>query len=106
MATGDDPNPMEEFLRQFGIQPGPDGTFDINQLVGPLQQAFAQFSQQMSAAGDGDGLNWILVKDVARKTTAASGPDPTPSPTQAASIRDAVALADLWLDEHLDLAFT
>lgn len=101
MATGDDPNPMEEFLRQFGIQPGPDGTFDINQLVGPLQQAFAQFSQQMSAAGDGDGLNWTLVKDVARKTTAASGPDPTPSPTQAASIRDAVALADLWLDEHL-----
>ncbi len=101
MATGDDPNPMEEFLRQFGITPGPDGTFDINQLVGPLQQAFAQFSQQMSAAGDGDGLNWTLVKDVARKTAAAAGPDPTPSAAQAASIRDAVALADLWLDDHL-----
>lgn len=103
MAGGDDPNPMEEFLRQFGIQPGPDGTFDINQLMGPLQQAFQQFSQQMQAAGDGDGLNWTLVKDVARKVTAAAGPDPSPSATQSATIRDAVALADLWLDEHLSM---
>lgn len=103
MATGDDPNPMEEFLRQFGIQPGPDGTFDLNQLMGPLQQAFQQFSRQMEAAGDGDGLNWTLVKDVARKVTASSGPDPTPSATQTAAIRDAVALADLWLDDHLTM---
>ncbi|QIK73289.1 zinc-dependent metalloprotease [Propioniciclava coleopterorum] len=103
MATGDDPNPMEEFLRQFGIQPGPDGTFDLNQLMGPLQQAFQQFSAQMDAAGDGDGLNWTLVKDVARKVTAASGPDPSPSATQAATIRDAVGLADLWLDDHLTM---
>ena len=28
MAAEDQPNPMEEFLRQFGITPGPDGTFD------------------------------------------------------------------------------
>ncbi len=103
MAAGDDPNPMEEFLRQFGIQPGPDGTFDINQLMGPLQQAFQQFGQQMQSAGDGDGLNWTLVKDVARKVTAASGPDPSPSATQSAAIRDAVGLADLWLDEHLSM---
>lgn len=102
MATGDDPNPMEEFLRQFGIQPRPDGTFDLNQLMGPLQQAFSQISGQLKAE-DGDGLNWTLVKDVARKVTASSGPDPSPSATQATANRDAVALADLWLDDHLTM---
>ena len=55
MAAEDQPNPMEEFLRQFGITPGPDGTFDLNQLMGPLQQAMQQFSRQMSAAGTGTG---------------------------------------------------
>lgn len=59
MASEEQPNPMEEFLRQFGITPGPDGTFDINQLMGPLQQAMQQFSRQMSSMGgaSGDGLN-------------------------------------------------
>lgn len=101
MATGDSQNPMEEFLRQFGIKPGPDGTFDINQLMGPLQQAFTQMSGHLSPSGDGDGLNWTLVRDVARKVTASSGPDPSPSATQESANRDAVALADLWLDDHL-----
>ena len=102
MAAEDQPNPMEEFLRQFGIQPGPDGTFDLNQLMGPLQQAMEQFSRQMSAMGSGagDGLNWTLVKDIARKVTAAAGPDPSPSASDSVAIRDTVGLADLWLDQH------
>lgn len=102
MAAEDQPNPMEEFLRQFGIQPGPDGTFDLGQLMGPLQQAMQQFSRQMSAAGagSGDGLNWRFVKDIARKVTAAAGPDPSPSASDAVAIRDTVGLADLWLDQH------
>lgn len=102
MADEEQPNPMEEFLRQFGIQPGPDGTFDLNQLIGPLQQAMQQFSRQMSAMGSGSGesLNWTFVKDIARKVTAAAGPDPSPSASEAVAIRDTVALADLWLDQH------
>ncbi len=100
MAAEDQPNPMEEFLRQFGITPGPDGTFDINQLMGPLQQAMQQFSRQMSAAGSGDGLNWTFIKDIARKATAAAGPDPSPAAAEAVAIRDTVGLADLWLDQH------
>lgn len=105
MASDDDErNPMEEFLRQFGIQPGPDGRFDLSQLMGPLQQAMAQFSQQMSAAGgSGDGLNWTLIRDIARKVTAATGPDPSPSSSDAAAVRDTVGLADLWLDQHTAL---
>ena len=101
MAAEDQPNPMEEFLRQFGIQPGPDGNFDLNQLMGPLQQAMQQFSRQMSAMGSGgDGLNWTFIKDIARKVTAAAGPDPSPSASDSVAIRDTVGLADLWLDQH------
>lgn len=97
-----EPNPMEEFLRQFGITPGPDGTFDMNQLMGPLQQAMQQFSRQMAAAGaGGDGLNWAFIKDIARKSVAATGPDPSPSASEAVAIRDTVALADLWLDDQM-----
>lgn len=108
MAAEDQPNPMEEFLRQFGITPGPDGTFDLNQLMGPLQQAMQQFSRQMSAMGGapGDGLNWTLVKDIARKVTAAAGPDPSPAASEAVAIRDTVGLAELWLDEHTAFART
>jgi len=99
---------MEEFLRQFGITPGPDGTFDLNQLMGPLQQAMQQFSRQMSAAGTGtgDGLNWTLIKDIARKVTASSGPDPSPAASEAVAIRDTVGLAELWLDEHTSFGRT
>ncbi|MDO5535035.1 MAG: zinc-dependent metalloprotease [Propionibacteriaceae bacterium] len=101
MAAEDQPNPMEEFLRQFGITPGPDGNFDLNQLIGPLQQAMAQFGRQMSAmGGEGDGLNWTFIKDIARKVTAAAGPDPSPAASEMVAIRDTVGLADLWLDEH------
>lgn len=108
MAAEDQPNPMEEFLRQFGITPGPDGTFDLNQLMGPLQQAMQQFSRQMSAAGTGtgDGLNWTLIKDIARKVTASSGPDPSPAASEAVAIRDTVGLAELWLDEHTSFGRT
>lgn len=102
MAAEDQPNPMEEFLRQFGITPGPDGTFDLNQLMGPLHQAMQQFTRQMSAAGSqgADGLNWTLIKDIARKVTAAAGPDPSPAASEAVAIRDTVGLAELWLDQH------
>lgn len=103
MADHDEENPLEEFLRQFGIQPGPDGTYDMNALMGSLQQAMTQFGRQMDAMGGGDGtqgLNWTFVKDIARKVTAAAGPDPSPSTGDTAVVRDVAGLADLWLDRH------
>ncbi|WP_232547704.1 zinc-dependent metalloprotease [Propioniciclava soli] len=103
MPDRDEPNPMEEFFKQFGLQPGPDGNYDLNQLMGPLQQAMQQFSRQMDAMGSGDGshgLNWTFVRDIARKVTAAAGPDPSPTPADATAVRDAVGLAELWLDQH------
>ena len=44
----DDNNPLAEFMAQFGIQPGPDGTFNLEQLIGRLQDAMSQFSRQMA----------------------------------------------------------
>jgi len=107
MADRDEPNPMEEFLRQFGIQPRPDGTYDLGQLMGPLQEAMQQFGRQMASMGDAsDGLNWTFVKDVARKVTAAGGPDPSLSTAEQTRVRDSVALAELWLDEHTSFGRT
>lgn len=103
----DDQNPLEEFMRQFGMRPGPDGKFDLNELMGHLQGAMSQFTSHMRQFGPGDGgegLNWVFVKDIARKVTAAGGPDPSPSSGEAAEVRDTVALADLWLDEQTAFA--
>ena len=100
---GEEENPLAAFMAQFGITPGPDGNFDIEDLMGKLQQAMGQLSSQMAAFGAGtgpDGLNWTFTRDVARKVTAAQGADPTPSASDVAGIRDAVGLADLWLDQQ------
>jgi putative hydrolase len=99
--AGDEQNPLAAFMRQFGIQPGADGTFDLNQLMGSLQQAMGQFSAHMSSfGGSGEGgLNWTFTRDVARKVTASQGPDPSPTAGDQQAVRDAVGLADLWLDE-------
>ncbi len=99
----DDPNPLAEFMAQFGIRPGPDGTFDVEQLMGHLQQAMAQFQAHMQSFGGGadGGLNWAFTKDIARKVTAGAGPDPSPTAADVAAVRDAVSLADLWLDPQV-----
>lgn len=98
----DEQNPLEEFMRQFGMRPGPDGKFDLNELMGHLQGAMNQFTAHMRSfgSGDGDGLNWNFVKDIARKVTASAGPDPSPSASDATEVRDTVGLSDLWLDEQ------
>lgn len=108
LANGPDPNdptnPLNQFFAQFGITPGPDGEFDLNQLMSKLQGAMQQFSAQLARMGPTDpesGMNWAFTKDVARKVTAGKGTDATPTPTEAAQIRDAVGLADLWLDSEI-----
>ncbi len=96
---GEEPNPLAEFMAQFGIRPGPDGNVDLNELMGKLQQVMGQLSSQMGGFG-GEGLNWTFVKDVARKVTAAQGADPSPDDADRRAVRDAVGLADLWLDQQ------
>ncbi len=92
------------FLSQFGISPGPDGRVDLEELVARAQSMMAAFSSQLAGFGANDsesGINWSFTKDVARKITAATGPDPTPSAQDWAAIRAAAELADLWLDEQV-----
>lgn len=100
MPDRDEPNPLEAFLRQFGIQPGPDGNYDFAQLMGPLQHVMQQMSRQMGSVPADGPLNWTFIKDIARKVTAAEGPDPSPSSSDIATVRDTVGLAELWLDPH------
>nr|NLI49089.1 hydrolase [Propionibacterium sp.] len=97
---GEEPNPLAEFMAQFGIRPGADGSVDLNELMGKLQQVMGQLSSQLGGFG-GEGLNWAFVKDVARKVTAAQGADPSPTAADQRAIRDAVGLADLWLDQQI-----
>lgn len=104
-GESDDENPLAEFMSQFGIRPGPDGTFNLDQLMGHLQQAMSEFTRQMSQMGADDGnLNWTFAKDVARKTAAARGPDPSPDSADAMAVSDACSLANLWLDAHTSFA--
>ncbi len=105
--NGDTPpeeNPLAQFLAQFGIKPGPDGEFDLAALTDRLQAVMSQFQTQMAGFGPTDpasGMNWTFTKDIARKVTAAKGPDSTPSAAESGQVRDAVGLADLWLDEEI-----
>lgn len=108
-ANPDRPEPDGEeeallrFLAQFGITPGPDGRLDVEQLMSRLQGLMGAFTTQMASFGksDASGMNWGFTRDIVRRLTAAAGPDPSPSASEQARIRDAVALADLWLDEEI-----
>lgn len=80
-------------------QPG-NGSFDMASLGAMLQQ-FGQLLQQGGAAPSGP-VDWGTVRDVARKALAATG-DPSILDGQTQAVRDAVALADLWLNEATTL---
>lgn len=53
----------------------------------------------------GEGVNWDMAHDVARRTAAAEG-DPTVAAPEARQVADALAVADLWLDQATDLPAT
>lgn len=109
-GRGEEPGRPEEeallrFLAQFGITPDPDGRLDLEELMARAQSMMTAFTSQLAGFGPTDpesGINWRFTKDVARKITASTGPDPTPSATDWTAIRAAAELADLWLDEQID----
>lgn len=91
----------------FGLpdpnQPGsnqPGGTpFDMSSLGAALQQ----FGRMLQDAGPDTGpVNWGTVRDVARSTLAQVG-DRSVSDADRRAVADAVALADLWLNEATTL---
>lgn len=108
-SSGNDP--LEEFLkrlREQGLDPASlDGAqgFDADALRGmgvPLDPAmlsgiFAQVSSMMNAQSSDEPVNWDLARQHARQVLAL-GKDPSTTSSQAGAVRDAAALADLWLD--------
>lgn len=95
-------NPLAKLFAQMGFG-GAAGEGDLSAILAELQQTLAQFSQQMqgfaASGGESGGANWGFAKDIARKTVATQGTDPTPTDTQRRETTDAINLAHLWLDE-------
>jgi len=99
-----DDDALLRFLAQFGITPGADGQLDPAQLMARMQQLMTTFSTQLAGYGSSDpssGMNWGFARDIAKRTAAANGADLSPDPAVVARLRDAAALADLWLDEEI-----
>ena len=72
---GDDEAALLRFLAQFGIEPGPDGRLEIEQLMGRMQGMMSAFTSQMASFGKSDsesGMNWTWVKFVAFKYSTSS----------------------------------
>lgn len=98
-----DEEALLRFLAQFGIKPDANGQLDLDKLMAALDPMLTTMATQLSGFGGSDdsGMNWGLTQEVIRRTLATAGSDPVPTPNQVSAIRDAVALADLWLDEEL-----
>jgi len=97
-----DEEKLRQFLARFGIVPGPDGELDPAQILGRLQGIMSQFGTQMAGYGPSDkesGMNWAFAKSIALNVLgdAADGA----SGVSLSGLRDAVALADLWLDDAI-----
>lgn len=105
-----EPSPLDDLLRQFGIDPAslPPGMLngDLRDLGPLLSQLHIQFDVVASQLGtmfampkNGQTVNWEVTTSHARKVVAAAGADPTPSETQRRDAREAVDLAEQWLSQ-------
>jgi len=102
-GSGSPVDPDNPFAALFG-QFGGAGSGDMNALVQQLQSAFAMLGGPgaMFGAGapaSGSGVNWEVTKDTARKTVASLGPDPSPTAAQQREVKEAVSIAEVWLDQ-------
>jgi len=115
-APSDQPmDPFEQFLRRMlGDQAGAEAarsmreqgfdTSPVNAMFGnpaQMQAAFTQF-QYLFNATEGP-VNWQMATDMAKQQAFQDG-DPTLSSSQAQQARDALVVADLWLDAATDFA--
>lgn len=104
-------DPLEEFIKRLqeqGFDPsamGGSAGFDADALKNmgmPIDPAmlsgiFAQVNSMMGAHASDEPVNWDLAKNHARQVLAM-GQDPSVNSSQVGAVRDASALADLWLD--------
>ncbi|WP_146842350.1 zinc-dependent metalloprotease [Cellulomonas composti] len=89
-------------LRARGIDPATlGGAGDLPTDPAAIQQVVAQM-QSLFAGGDDQPVNWQMAHDLARQQASVGG-DPSLTPTQGRQVRDALSVAELWLDAATDL---
>lgn len=113
--NADNSNAFDDFLRRMlGDDAAEEARralqsqgFDPDKLSGQfadpqaLERAFSQFQSMMNTTSG--PVNWRLVQDGARQLAYQSG-DPAPSAAQAERARQAMSIADLWLDAVTDFS--
>ncbi|WP_460768637.1 zinc-dependent metalloprotease [Mariniluteicoccus flavus] len=81
---------------------GPGGQPDLQAMMQQFQSALSQMGMGGLLGGgdpaDAEGARWTQIRDVARKIVAGKGEDPSPTAADHEAVRDAVRLADAWLD--------
>lgn len=98
---GDDAERALEELQHMGLDP--QQIAEASGLAGSpamMDHVLAQIRGLMSQS-EGEDVNWTLAHDVARGV-AAQGGDPTVSAATASDYRQAVSVAELWLDAATD----
>ncbi|MDR0482395.1 MAG: zinc-dependent metalloprotease [Cellulomonadaceae bacterium] len=95
---GDRADEMMERLREQGMDPAAMVTAPGGRLPSPweLQSALAQVRAMFAASGD-DPVNSQVARDMARQVSVSKG-DPVVNAAQAKQVRDALSVAELWLD--------
>lgn len=102
---GSDRDPLEEFIKRLqesGFDPQAAGNQGLPNMGIPLDPAMlsgivGQINAMMQGTSSEGGINWDSAKQQARQILVAQG-DPSVSSQQAAAVKDAATLADLWLD--------
>lgn len=91
-----------EEMRRMGFDPESlTADSEIGRMPGMVEHLLAQLRALMEQS-KGRNVNWALAHDVARGV-AAQGGDPSVSSATATTYRDAVTVAELWLDAVTDL---
>lgn len=99
-------NPFEALFSSLGM--GGAGQPDLTAMMSQLRQVMNQFGMggMFGGAAPAPGAEWEPIRDVARRVVAAQGSDPTPGSNQVTQLRDAVRLAETWLDDSTDFPAT
>ena len=84
--------------------PGAAGQPDLSALMNQLGAVMGPMGGSMPFGGARPGADdWGWLKDMVRQMSAGLGPDPSPTPAQQRQLADSVRLADLWLDETVQM---
>lgn len=89
-------------MRELGVDPAAMAAASgLPADPAALQQALAQVQRMLATSGD-QPVNWQMAHDLARQQASVGG-DPSLAPAQVKEVRDALSVAELWLDAATEL---